>query len=367
MDGIKKQIIESYEQRGKSITENSVNKYIKDIITIRNLLGVQGEDNDISYLYNVDDVSAVIEDMRGRRVVDGAKVMASPNTKRNYYQSIVSVLDALADFTVIAGYQKLVNKYNKQYNKKLDESALSLSEESTQSLISFEDLNKVVMDLHLKVRDIKDKLKTKDDLTEADMNTFQTYCLLKLYMTYPARNEFATLLWGTDKYVDKKDNNYLILKTHSHAKVSQMIINVYKTSGLYDTRHLEFEKGSMLTGTLTMWRICLRRYLQQDDKQLKLWAGTNVFFSRFSNIDGDMWFNTAMTNNKLSKYFSRFFVQTVGKPLSTTSIAKIVNSHQNKEAADTIKLTGKARGTSVGTLSTVYTPVLPDSTSQTES
>ena len=360
--GIKKQIIESYEQRGKSITENSINKYIKDIITIRNLLGVEGEDNDISYLYNLDDVSAVIEDMRGRRVVDGAKVMASPNTKRNYYQSIVSVFDALADYTVIAGYQKIVNKYNKQYNKKLDESAISLSEESAQSLLSFEDLNKVLVDLQLKVRDIKDKLKTKDDLTEADMNTFQTYCLLKLYMTYPARNEFATLLWGTDKYLDKKDNNYLILKTHSHAKVSQIVINIYKTSGIYDTRHLEFDTKSTLTGTLTMWRICLRRFLRQEDKELKLWAGTNVFFSRFSNIDGHSWHDSVMTSNKLSKYFSRFFVQTVGKPLSTTSIAKIVNSHQNADSAAKLKVTGKARGTSVGTLASVYTPVLPSST-----
>jgi len=46
--------------------------------------------------------------------------------------------------------------------------------------------------------------------------------------------------------------------------------------------------------------------------------------------------------------------------LGTTTIAKIVNSHQNKDNVDAIKKNSKARGTSVWTLSKVYTPVLPD-------
>ncbi len=273
MDEIKQRIIDSYEQRGKTITPKSVDKYIKDITTIRSLLGVEATDNDITYLYNFDDVSAVIEDMRGRKVgVDGKKVMASPNTKRNYYQSVVSVFDALGDFKVIGKYQKKVNSYNKQYNKKLDEANASLTVENENKLISYAELESVANELNLRVRDVKDKLKTNNPVfTEEDLNAYQTLCLLRLYMAFPARNDFATLLWGTEKYLDKKDNNYLILSTQAQQKTSNIVVNNYKTSGLYDTRILEFDKKDRLTGLLTMWRIVLRKYMKQFDNKLE-WA-----------------------------------------------------------------------------------------------
>ncbi len=361
MDEVKQRIIDSYEQRGKTITTKSVDKYIKDITTIRSLLGVEATDNDISFLYNFDDVSAVIEDMRGRKVVAGEKVMASPNTKLNYYQSVVSVFDALGDFKVIGQYQKKVNSYNKQYSKKLDEANASLTVENENKLISYAELETVVNELNLRVRDVKDKLKTNDPVfTEEDLNAYQTLCLLRLYMAFPARNDFATLLWGTDTYLDKKDNNYLILSTQAQQKTSNMVINNYKTSGLYDTRILEFDKKDRLTGLLTQWRIVLRRYMKQFDKDMKIWAGSAVFYSRYLDIDNEKWINSPMTSNKLSKYLARFFEKKINKPLGTTSIAKIVNSHQNKDNTDAIKKNSKARGTSVGTLSKVYTPVLPN-------
>ena len=66
-----------------------------------------------------------------------------------------------------------------------------------------------------------------------------------------------------------------------------------------------------------------------------------------------------MTSNMLSKYFARFFQKKIGKNLSTTAIAKIVVSHRNKKDSDNLKKTSNDRGTSVGTLSEVYSQVLP--------
>lgn len=361
MDEIKQRIIDGYEQQGKKITTNSVDKYIKDITTIRSLLGIEAKDNDISYLYNFDDVSASIENMRGRKIVGGEKVMASANTKRNYYQSVVSVFDALGDRKVIAKYKQKVISYNKQYNKKLDEGNATLTQQNEDKLISFAELEQIVNELSLRVRDVKDKLKEENPVfTEDDLNSYQTLCLLRLYMAFPARNDFATLLWGTELYLDKKDNNYLILSTQSQQKMSNLVINNYKTSGLYDTRILEFDKKDKLTGLLTQWRIVLRKYMKQGNKNMRIWAGSPVFYSRFVAI-GEEWHNSPMTSNKLSKYLARFFEKKINKPLGTTSIAKIVVSHQNKDNVEAIKKNSKARGTSVGTLSKVYTPVLPDS------
>lgn len=361
MDEIKQRIIDGYEQQGKKITTNSVDKYIKDITTIRSLLGIEAKDNDISYLYNFDDVSASIENMRGRKVVGGEKVMASANTKRNYYQSVVSVFDALGDRKVIAKYKQKVISYNKQYNKKLDEGNATLTQQNEDKLISFAELEQIVNELSLRVRDVKDKLKEENPVfTEDDLNSYQTLCLLRLYMAFPARNDFATLLWGTELYLDKKDNNYLILSTQSQQKMSNLVINNYKTSGLYDTRILEFDKKDKLTGLLTQWRIVLRKYMKQGNKNMRIWAGSPVFYSRFVAI-GEEWHNSPMTSNKLSKYLARFFEKKINKPLGTTSIAKIVVSHQNKDNVEAIKKNSKARGTSVGTLSKVYSPVLPES------
>ena len=139
---LKQQIIEKYEARGKSISEKSVDKYIKDIQKIQSLLDV-GEVTDLSFLYNVDAVSSAVEDMRGRKILNGEKVKASTNTKRNYYQSIVSVLDGLDDYTVIKKYQKIVNQYNKLYKVNLEKNNASVTQENEEKLISYKSLKDV--------------------------------------------------------------------------------------------------------------------------------------------------------------------------------------------------------------------------------
>jgi len=357
-EAIKEQIIAKYEARGKVITEKSVVKYINDIKKIQSLVDA-GEATDLSFLYDVDAVSASIEDMRGRKVVDGQKVKASTNTKRNYYQSIVSVLDALDDYKVIKKYQTIVNKYNKLYKVNLDKNNASVTQENEEKLISYKSLKHVVDGLSMKIRDIKDAAKDLDyKLTDTDMNTFQTFILLKMYMSFPARNEFGTILWATDLSPKTSDNNYLALSTSLKKKKSELTLNVYKTSGLYDTRVLDLDANDKLTGHFTTWRKMLARISKQEGRGV-VKTGTPVFYSRFYNKPDEEWWRSPMTSNKLSKYLARFFEKEVGKNISTTAIAKIVNSHQNKTNSDAIKKNSKARGTSVGTLSQVYTPVLP--------
>lgn len=355
---IKQQIIEKYEARGKSISEKSVDKYLKDIQKIQSLLDV-GEVTDLSFLYNVDAVSAAVEDMRGRKITNGEKVKASTNTKRNYFQSIVSVLDGLDDYKVIKKYQKIVNKYNKLYKVNLEKNNASVTQENEEKLISYKSLQNVVDGLSMKIRDIKDTMKDLDyKLSDTDMNTFQTFILLKMYLSFPARNEFGTLLWATDMSAKTSDNNYLALSTSLKKHKSELTLNVYKTSGLYDTRVLDLDANDKLTGHFTIWRKMLARISKQEGRGI-VKTGTPVFFSRFYNKPDEEWWTSPMTSNKLSKYLARFFEKEVGKNISTTAIAKIVNSHQNKTNSDAIKKNSKARGTSVGTLSQVYTPALP--------
>ena len=359
---LKKTIIAKYAVKGKPIAEKSVDKYLSDIQKIKSIINHEGSDDDISFLYNFDDVSACIENMRGRKVINGEKVLASSNTKRNYYQSIVSVMDAIDDYTVLAKYQKVVNNYNKDYKVNLNKNNESLTTENEEKLISFEDLQKILSSIKLKTRDILDKYKQKLPLTDEDMNTYQTYTLLRLYMAFPARNEFGTLLWQARKTELDKTQNYVFLSTSMKKEKSILTINVYKTAGLYDTRIIPLDERVNLTGTLTQWRMLLRTYARQSDDVKPFKAGLPVFYPRFFDKDGVSWRSDGMTSNKLSKYFTRFFQKQIGKNISTTSIAKIVNSHENKQSADSLKKNSKARGTSVGTLSAVYCPTLPSST-----
>jgi len=358
---IKKTILANYEKRGKIINEKSVDKYLTDIKKIQSLLGDKGQVDDISFLYNITDVRSVIEDMRGRKrdPETNEKVPASDNTKRNYYQSIVSVMDALNDYEAIAYYQKIVNDYNKEYKKKVNEGSSVLTKENEEKLIPFDELKNIVDELQLNSRKIQDKFKIKDSVyTEDDMNTFQTFLLMKLYMKHPARNEFGTMIWGTPKMKLEQDKNYVIIANKGDSK---LVLNEYKTNGIYDTREIVLDKE--LINLFRIWRKLLKLRLNQDNKE-GTFQKDPVFYSRFFDIEGDTeWFNSPMTSNMLSKYFARFFQKKIGKNLSTTAIAKIVISHRNKKDSDNMKKTSKDRGTSVGTLSEVYSQVLPETKS----
>ena len=359
-DEIRATILKNYEKRGKIISEKSVDKYLLDIKKIQSLLGDKGVVDDLSFLYNFNAVRSVIEDMRGRKVdtETGQKVPASDNTKRNYFQSIVSVLEYMKDDTgAIAYYQKVVNDYNKKYKKKVNEGGNVLTPENEEKLISYEELTNIYYSVGLKVRTIVDKLKKDSDtITEEDMNTFQIYTLLKLYMEHPARNEFGTILFTTpsSKKMDN-DKNYLVY--HPRNKDIKLVINDYKTKGLYDTREIPIPEVATL---IRYWRRLLKIFMDKQKVSLE-WDGMPVFYSRFFDIVGDKkWYESPMTSNMLSKYFARFFQKEIGKSLSTTAIAKIVISNRNKKDSDNMKKTSKDRGTSVGTLSEVYAQVLPE-------
>lgn len=355
-DEIRATILKNYEKRGKIISEKSVDKYLLDIKKIQSLLGDLGDVDDLSFLYNLNAVRSVIEDLRGRKrdPETGEKVPASDNTKRNYFQSIVSVLEYMKDDKVIGYYQKIVNNYNKDYKKKVQEGGSVLTPENEEKLIPYDDLIQVLVKLQMDARRIHDKYKAKKDITEEDMNSYQMYLLLTLYTKHPARNEFATLLWATPTSKKENDKNYLIYSQLN--KDTKMIINEYKTKGLYDTRELDTEGTASL---FRFWKQLLKK--RMDNKESVKWVDFPIFYSRFFDIEGDKkWYESPMTSNMLSKYFARFFQKKIGKSLSTTAIAKIVISHRNKKDSDSMKKTSKDRGTSVGTLSEVYSQVLPE-------
>ena len=248
-----------------------------------------------------------------------------------------------------------MNDYNKEYKKKVKEGGSVLTKENEEKLIPYEDLEDIVMKLQMDGRRVQDKFKMKQPtFTEDDMNTFQMFLLLKMYMKHPARNELGTLIWGSPKMKLEKDKNYVILQTKDNSK---LVLNEYKTNGIYDTREVMIDKE--LVNLFRIWRKLLKFRLNQDNKE-GTFGKDPVFYSRFFDIENDTeWFNSPMTSNMLSKYFARSFQKKIGKNLSTTAIAKIVVSHRNKNDSDNLKKTSNDRGTSVGTLSEVYSQVLP--------
>mgnify|MGYP003663332261 FL=1 len=386
---IRTTILQKYEQRGISIKPASVDKYILDVKKIQSLISSEGAVGDLSFLYDVDAVVSVVESMRGRKrdPETGEKVFLSNNTKRNYYQSIVSVLDGMNDYTSLASYQKLVNALNTSYKHDNKIAHDQLTKKNEEALISYDALKEVISKSDEEVRQIRERFgvthnfKGEKSLFNVptwidDMNTLQTNLLLKLYFHFPARNEFATLkkidgvkYENMDKETKEADeNNYWVQKKAREGN-SCLVINTYKTKGLYDTRILEINEDIQSVFNY-YWTIVrrfnkIKNYIVKEDGSATGSDGTkSIFYARFydkvfENGTIDRWSDSPMTNNKLSKYFARFFLKEVGKPLSTTAIAKIVNSHDNKEHADAISFNSLARGSGIGTLASVYMPMLP--------
>ena len=392
---IRTTILQKYEQRGISIKPASVDKYILDVKKIQSLISSEGAVGDLSFLYDVDAVVSVVESMRGRKrdPETGEKVFLSNNTKRNYYQSIVSVLDGMNDYTALAPYQKLVNALNISYKHDNMIAKTQLTKKNEETLISYDALKEVINRSSEEVRQVRKRFGEthnfkgeKSLLNEPtwvdDMNILQTNILLKLYFHFPARNEFATLkkidgvkYESMDETTKKEDHTNYWVQRKAREGGSYLVINDYKTKGLYDTRILEINED--IQSVFNYYWTIVRRFNKAKTYIAKEDGGGGgdgtkaIFYSRFYNkfitvgeepneeLVHERWYDSPMTMNKLSKYFARFFQIEVGKPLSTTAISKIVNSHDNKEHADALSFNSLARGTSIGTLASVYMPMLP--------
>ncbi len=234
----------------------------------------------------------------------------STSTKLVYINSVINYL------TVMGYTDKQMLKY-KQYKKSLEDTKSEqpqMSEKKSDNLVSWEDI--------LKWRDILcAENNNKDTYTTAMLET-----LLRLYTTYPRRNELGSLkykeLEGENTELDK-NTNYLLNK---EGDLYLRLVD-YKTAGKYGEKIFQITDPDLIH--------CLNNYLEKNE-----WREHLFNSPKFPD--------KPLTNVNLTKTLQRSSKKHLGKMVSTDRIRKAYAS-QNKEVIEKLESDADLLGHSVAT------------------
>jgi len=285
------------------ISDNSLNKYIKDIFNIyKKYTGSETEVlEDLELFKEVENIDTLIDDL-------------AISTQRNYYTAI---------FTLFKSQN--IKEFEDIYGKKLAE----LNTKQKQAYENNEVSTKLQKKLDVGFKALVDfitKLKNEEK--------YETALMLALITKYLFRNEIASLKTIDEKDYDKltedelKDN-FIVLKGSKPIFISRGIYKTDKKYGIIKTK--------------------------MDDKFIK-----NVFKKHYEKMTDNIVFKDAngnqMNTKSLSKKINRITEKELGAPLGTSSINKLAIEEINKnpEAFEKLKKLGQDRGTSINVLLTAY-------------
>jgi hypothetical protein len=239
-------------------------------------------------------------------IQDYDKVMATINkeekitTKKNRLTAILVALgsDTKKNEDLINKYQKKLKELNDEYNiflktqKKTDSQANNWLNHS--ELI--EVFNEVMKDIKM------EKINTKTELNEKEFDLLQQCLILRTYLDFPLRNDYADMkIIYYDEYKKLKDtdiNNYLAILP----KKKMFILNDFKNKKRIGRKMIE------ITSSL--------------NKIINIWLKHNK--SGYFLVKKDR--KTAMSPNGITKYLNKIFLKRSGKKISSSMIRHIVIS-----------------------------------------
>ena len=232
------------------------------------------------------------------------------STKLVYINSVINYLTVM-DYT-----EKQLWAY-KEYKKDLENQKSEepqMSEKKTSNLVSWDDI--------LNWRDLVcAENNNKETYTTAMLET-----LLRLYTTYPRRNELGTLhykeLEGENTELDK-DTNYLL---NNEGDLYLRLVD-YKTAGKYGEKVFQITDPDLI--------ICLNDYLEKNE-----WREHLFNSPKFPD--------KPLTTTNLTKTLQRSSKKHLGKMVSTDRIRKAYAS-QNKEVIEKLEADADLLGHSVAT------------------
>jgi hypothetical protein len=192
----------------RRITESTFQLYKKNLEKLND----NKEVKNVNFLKSKDDIMAKLEKY-------------SPNTKRNFIISIVSVLK------LTPKHEKLYNQYYEILKKMNDESRENptKSEKQKENWMSQDDIMTVYRELEGKVSPSLAKKK----VSESEYEDILNYVILSLYvLQQPRRNADYQKMMVVKKWDDSmsQENNYLDLGKN------QFVFCNYKTAGTYKTK-----------------------------------------------------------------------------------------------------------------------------------
>jgi hypothetical protein len=281
-------LIEAIQEFKPNLKLNSIMTYLNNLKKVCRELN--GNNDKSCYLGNLkwlDGFDAVI------KTIDDEPL----NTRKNRLIAIVVALKATeADKDLIDKYTKEMTKLAEQSDTRDKEQ--KLTDKQRDNWVDYEDLIKLTETLFDRIKE--QGLLQKEKLTRKEYTLFQDYIMLRTYLTFSWRNDFASMkVISTEKDDDGKDN-FLLLKNGTPEK---FILNQYKTDKTYGKKSVSIPSK-----------------LSKVIKKFLKFNKSGYFLTLQDGI-------RAMTPNGITKSFNRLFQNELDKTISTSLLRHIVISH----------------------------------------
>lgn len=281
-------LVEAIQDMKPNLKLNSIMTYINNLKRIcRELSGKDKKDCYLGNLKWLDNYDAVMKTINDEPL----------NTRKNRLIAIVVALKATeADKDLIEEYTKEMTKLAEESDTRDKEQKLTPKQK--ENWVDYAELIKLTEKLFDRIKE--QGLLQKEKLTRKEYTLLQDYIMLRVYLTFTWRNDFAEMKVITTEKDDNDKDNFLLTKNNMPDK---FILNQYKTDRKYGKKMVDI-----------------------PDKLAKV-------IKKFLRFNKSGYFLTlqdgirAMTPNGITKAFNRLFQNELGKTISTSLLRHIVISH----------------------------------------
>ena len=298
-----------------NIKESSLNMYNQ------NLKKIIGNTDNIKELHKFEEIKEKIKDK-------------TDNTKRNYYNSIIVLLQAKkTPSKILRKYESERDELNEKYDTV--QSKGKLTEKDKKNFVSLNELKEMLKKMKKEITLKKLHKKPLEKFSKEDKELYDGYFLFSSYLQLPLRNDLADVEIITKNAYnqldddDKKNKNFLVMQ-NGGGKTYFLSLNNYKTNKKYDEKIIQIPKELMYTYRQYVAKQRPFKYLITTRKGQKV---SRNYFTQFLQ--------------KISKKY-------LDKSISTTLLRKIILSDKfaelNKEKEEMSHITGH----SVSTMDKVY-------------
>lgn len=246
---------------------------------------------------------------------------SKPNTQRNYYIAICSVLSELKNEN--KKYEKLYDIYYKtltNFNNILKDQT-KMTQNETENWISKEEIDS----LFNEKKEVLTLIKGKRKITDEMYSELLDLVILGLYTLMPPRRNIDYILMKYGPIPEESDPtfNYVDIKN------GEFILNNYKTAGTYKTQKIKINPE-----LLSIIKI-YSKFI--PDKV------NNFFLQKFNGIP-------FTESNQLTKRLNEIF----GKRVSSSMLRKIYLTDKYSDTIESMKQDAADMGTSTSVMTTNY-------------
>lgn len=275
-----------------NIKQSSLKTYIISLKNLRKSIDKKSDLDNTDFLKDYDKIIEILKDMK-------------ITTKKNRITSILVALSSDNEINkdLINKYQNLLKDLNDKYNEFLKTQKKTDSQQ--KNWLEYNDLVTIYNDIMKNIKN--NKITTKKKLNDDEFDILQQCVILRTYLDYPLRNDYADMkIINVKEYkkLDKNDeNNYLLIQNNNKKK---FILNDFKNKNRIGKKIID------ITPSL--------------NKLINIWLKYNKsgwFLIKKDRI-------TPLSPNNITKYLNRLFYKKTGKKISSSLIRHIIISELSK-------------------------------------